>query len=167
MSGPPGSVYKQRWKTKDGGIRESTIWWIKYYREGGQFRESSQTDDRSKAEALLRRRVAGELPPKKKRGQGSVYLRNGSTWWIRYYKNGRAFRESSGSEKRNEAEELLRTRLAAVAPIAVATPRGSELLLRLLNALKNECKSARILKRSHAHEIFDDDIVFKGEIRWE
>jgi integrase len=43
------------------------------------------------------------------KGFGYVYLR-GSTWWIRYSVRGRDFRESSGSERENDAFKLLKKR---------------------------------------------------------
>ena len=35
-------------------------------------------------------------------------------WWIKYHENGMIFRESSGSEKRDEAERLLKRRLGEI-----------------------------------------------------
>ena len=61
-----------------------------------------------------------ELPqPNKKReklrrdrGEGRIYKTQGSSkWWIQYYSSGRQIRESSGSEVKQVAQELLRQRL--------------------------------------------------------
>lgn len=41
--------------------------------------------------------------------RGFVYLR-GRTWWIKFYREGRPFYESSGSHDRAEAERLLQER---------------------------------------------------------
>jgi hypothetical protein len=49
-----------------------------------------------------------------KRGFGSVYQRGG-VYWLKYYKNGRPFRESSKSQNRQEAERLLKRRLGELA----------------------------------------------------
>jgi integrase len=49
-----------------------------------------------------------------KRGLGTVYLR-GKTWWIQYFMNGQPFRESSNSNKKMVAKELLKKRLGEVA----------------------------------------------------
>src|SRR5262245_22907249 len=60
-----GSIYKQRWKDRDGTVRESKIWWIKYYRDGKPMRESSDSDKESEAKKLLRIRegdVAKGIP---------------------------------------------------------------------------------------------------------
>ena len=36
-----GSIYKRNWKDKTGGVHESKVLWIKYYRNGKSYRESS------------------------------------------------------------------------------------------------------------------------------
>ncbi len=56
---------------------------------------------------------------------GSVYQRTKklsdgltqvlSTWWIQYSRNGQVFRESSKSEKRSDAERLLKKRVGEIA----------------------------------------------------
>ena len=45
---------------------------------------------------------------------GYIYKR-GKTFWIKYYRGGRPFRESSGSRKRADAERLLKEREGSVA----------------------------------------------------
>ena len=47
-----GSVYRQK---------KSPNFWIQYYRNGRVYRESSQTDNRRKAEKLLQKRL-GDIP---------------------------------------------------------------------------------------------------------
>jgi integrase len=47
-------------------------------------------------------------------GQGTVYLR-GTTWWIKFHKNGKAFYESSGSDSERDALRLLRERIGQAA----------------------------------------------------
>jgi len=39
-------------------FRRGPVWWLKYYRHGKPYRESSRTADRRKAEKLLKRRLA-------------------------------------------------------------------------------------------------------------
>lgn len=51
--------------------------------------------------------------PKRNRGTGSVLLR-GNTWWIQYCEFGEVHRESSGSDRKEDAESLLRKRLLAI-----------------------------------------------------
>lgn len=51
--------------------------------------------------------------PKKRRGDGRIYLR-GQVWWVQYYNRGRPFRESSFSTKRMVAERKLKRRLAEI-----------------------------------------------------
>ena len=47
------------------------------------------------------------------RGSGSVF-RRGDTWWLKYYRHGRPYRESSYSQDRARAERLLKRRLAEI-----------------------------------------------------
>jgi hypothetical protein len=51
--------------------------------------------------------------PRRKRGQGRIWLRE-STWWIQYYANGIQHRESSESENPEDAERLLAKRHAEI-----------------------------------------------------
>jgi len=45
---------------------------------------------------------------------GSIYLR-GHTYWLKYYRNGKPYRESSGTEKESEAKRLLKKREGEIA----------------------------------------------------
>ena len=47
------------------------------------------------------------------RGTGSLFPR-GTIWWLKYYRNGRPYRESSHSGERRNAERLLKRRLAEI-----------------------------------------------------
>ncbi len=51
-----GHIYKKKYKNKDGEAYEGNIWWIKYYRTGKPFRESSKSSKKVVAEKLLKRR---------------------------------------------------------------------------------------------------------------
>jgi integrase len=61
-----GSIYKPRWKDKDGNVRESALWWIKYYRGGRPYRESTKSTRESVARRFLKIRegeiAEGKLP---------------------------------------------------------------------------------------------------------
>jgi integrase len=49
------------------------------------------------------------------RGTGSVYLQKGSAvWWVKYYRNGKSFRESTRTTNERKAGEFLRNRLAEI-----------------------------------------------------
>jgi integrase len=48
------------------------------------------------------------------RGSGSIYQNGSSVWWVKYYRRGIAFRESSHSPDRKAAEKLLKRRLAEI-----------------------------------------------------
>ena len=45
---------------------------------------------------------------------GSVYQR-GRIWWVKYYQDGKPYRESSGSAKKREADQLLKKREGSIA----------------------------------------------------
>ncbi len=55
----------------------------------------------------------GTLTTRRTRGAGSLFKR-GNTWWIKYHRNGRPYRESSHSEESRKAERLLKRRLAEI-----------------------------------------------------
>jgi len=55
----------------------------------------------------------GEHMKKRKPRTGSIYARGG-TYWIKYYRRGQAFRESSHSDSYEEAERLLKRRQGEV-----------------------------------------------------
>ena len=61
-----GSIYKPKYKDKDGVYQESSVYWIKYYRHGKPYRESSKSDMITKAQKLLKKREGeieeGRLP---------------------------------------------------------------------------------------------------------
>jgi len=51
-----GMIYKQKRRMADGSMQEGAYWWIKYYRKGQCFRESSKSDKEAAAKKLLRLR---------------------------------------------------------------------------------------------------------------
>ena len=52
-----GTIYKKRWKDKKTGqVYESHTLWIKYYRQGKAYRESTKTDKKTVAAMLLKQR---------------------------------------------------------------------------------------------------------------
>jgi integrase len=53
---------------------------------------------------------------------GSVY-RRGTTYWIKYYRNGKPMRESARSEKEGDAKDLLKKREGAIANGEPVSPR--------------------------------------------
>ena len=57
---------------------------------------------------------------------GQVKLR-GRIWWIRYYRDGRRYEESSHSEKKSDATDLLKVRLGDIARGVPITPRVARL----------------------------------------
>ena len=69
---------------------------------------------------------------KTRRGDGSVFQRGG-VWWIKYYRNGKAFRESSGSEKESGARKLLKKRLGEIAVGRFIGPDAEKVTIRELS----------------------------------
>ncbi len=51
-----GSIYRRKWKDKNGNVRESDVYWIKYYSDGRPMRESSEGTKESDARKLLKLR---------------------------------------------------------------------------------------------------------------
>jgi integrase len=49
-----GSIYRPKYKNAKGDLVESAVWWLSYYANGRQVRESSKTTKESKARGLLR-----------------------------------------------------------------------------------------------------------------
>jgi integrase len=61
-----GTIYKRKWRDKDGNSVEGEVYWIKYYRHGKPYRESSKTEKITEAQRLLKKRegeiAEGKLP---------------------------------------------------------------------------------------------------------
>ena len=62
-----GSIYRPKWRDpKTGKLLEASIYWIKYYRHGKPYRESSKSDKITVAERILKKRQGeiseGKLP---------------------------------------------------------------------------------------------------------
>jgi integrase len=54
----PGSIYRPKYRDKDGNLIESMVYWVKYYKDGKPLRESTKTTDYDEAVAFLADRVA-------------------------------------------------------------------------------------------------------------
>jgi integrase len=61
-----GMIYKNKYKDKSGAVHQSEVFWIKYYRNGKAYRESSKTTKEDDARKLLKLRegeiAKGKLP---------------------------------------------------------------------------------------------------------
>jgi integrase len=60
-----GAIYRPKYRAKDGTIRESRVWWVRFRQHGRTVRQSTETTSESKARAFLRERegrVALNLP---------------------------------------------------------------------------------------------------------
>lgn len=54
-----------------------------------------------------------EAKQRRERGEGSIFLR-GKIYWVKYYRNGKPYRESAKSEKEVDARRLLKRRLGEI-----------------------------------------------------
>ncbi len=61
-----GCIYKLKYKDKEGNYVESGVYWIKYYRYGKPYRESTKSVKLADAKRLLKKREGeiahGKLP---------------------------------------------------------------------------------------------------------
>lgn len=62
-----GMIYRRKWKDpKTGQEIEGKIWWVKYYKHGKPYRESSKSEKESDAKRLLKKRegeiAEGKIP---------------------------------------------------------------------------------------------------------
>ena len=97
---------------------------------------------------------------------GSIYKR-GSVYWIKYYRNGKAYRESSGSKKHIDAKRLLKKREGEISNgkipgIYFDRVKFDDLKEELIRDYKiNKKKSLERLKFSlkHLQEFFGGDKV--------
>jgi integrase len=60
-------------------------------------------------------------------GMGRIYKR-GRIWWVRYYRNGQEFNESSRSEKEAEAKRLLKKRQGEITLGRFTSPKADKVL---------------------------------------
>ena len=66
-----------------------------------------------------------------KKGNGSVFKR-GAIWWVKYYRNGKPYRETSGSEKEADARKLLNKRHGDIALGRFVGPDAERVTIREL-----------------------------------
>lgn len=105
-----------------------------------------------------------EAKGRRERGEGSVFLR-GKTWWVKYYRNGKPYRESAKSEKEAGAKKLLRKRLGEITTGVFIGPDAERVTVRELsedylndyriNQKKSLDKAERIVKL-HILSFFGD-----------
>src|SRR5215471_6237037 len=74
---------------------------------------------------------------------GSIYKQKGSNnYWIKYYRNGKPMRESTGTDKLSEAKRQLALKEGDIAKGVPVTPRmGRVLIDELIEDLNNEYKA--------------------------
>jgi integrase len=101
----------------------------------------------------------------KRRGGGSYY-RRGRTYWIKYYRNGRPYRESTGSSLERNAKELLNRRLGAISEGRPVAPRADRVRLdELLDDLLTEYRVNRRASAGRMEELISHLKTFFGGCR--
>src|SRR5438067_3565168 len=67
------------------------------------------------------------------RGTGSLYRQKGrSTWWMKYYQNGKPFSESTGTEDQRLAERKLQRKLREIAAGEFIEPTAESTTIKQL-----------------------------------
>ncbi len=104
-----------------------------------------------------------ESKDRRERGEGSLFLR-GKTYWIKYYRNGKPYRESAKSDKEADARKLLKKRHGEIALGRFIGPDAERVTIRQLardyendyrvNGKKSLDKAERVLK--HVLAFFGD-----------
>jgi hypothetical protein len=62
------------------------------------------------------------------RGTGSIYLQKGSSvWWVKYYRNGKSYRESTHEKDEGKAKTFLKRRLAEIITGSFSGPRAERI----------------------------------------
>lgn len=99
----------------------------------------------------------------KQKGEGSVFQR-GAVWWVKYYRHGKPYRESSKSLKESDARKLLRKRQGEIALDRFIGPESERVTIKELsealltdyriNQKRSEARAVRSL--SHVLPYFGD-----------
>jgi len=105
---------------------------------------------------------------KSKTGDGSVF-RRGTVWWVKYYRNGKPYRESSRSDEEADARKLLRKRQGEIALSRFIGPDAERVPIRELaedylndyrvNARKSLDKAERMVKRHDDGKEMDSELI--------
>lgn len=77
--------------------------------------------------------------------------KRGSTWWIRYYRNGKRHEESSGSTKESDARSLLRRREGDIERGVAVTPKVGR--MRFEEAVQDVLNDYRINRKRSLDDI--------------
>jgi len=131
---------------------------------GVQDDDETQVDDRlevTKNRAAIRR----EVRSKRKKGEGSVFLRGG-VWWVKYYRNGKPHRESSRSDKEHDARKLLKRRAGEIAVGRFIGPEAERVTIReLAEDFKNDYRVNGKKSLDKAEQTLKHLLAFFGDYR--
>ena len=104
-----------------------------------------------------------EVRSKRKKGEGSVF---GGVRWIKYYRNGKPYRESSGSDKESDARKLLKKRLGEIAVGHFIGPEAERVTVRdLAEDFKNDYSVNAKKSLDKAEQILKHLLPFIGDYR--
>jgi len=91
------------------------------------------------------------------RGSGSLFKRAGSNfWWIQYHRNGKTYRESTGTTKESKARRILQRRLGEAAGDQFIAPQTAK--IRVSELAEDFLRDQKICERKAAHD---------AKTRWE
>jgi integrase len=92
--------------------------------------ESWQEGTVQKEKAYKADNSAASVSAKRPRGTGSLYKQRSSpNWWIQYYRNGKSYRQSTGTTNRRKAERMLAKKLAEISTYTFIEPRAERTLV--------------------------------------
>jgi integrase len=123
----------------------------------------TETDDRR--ELTKDKANKGETRSKRKKGDGSVFQR-GAVWWIKYYRNAKAYRESSESKKEGDARKLLKKRQGEIAVGRFIGPEAEKVIIRELSEdFKNDYRVNGKNSLDKAEQTLKHLLAFFGDYR--
>jgi integrase len=82
------------------------------------------------AEDKTHQTVDSPVSVKRPRGTGSLYKQRSSpNWWIQFYRNGRSYRQTTGTTNRRKAERMLQQKLGEIATQMFREPKAERILV--------------------------------------
>lgn len=102
---------------------------------------------------------------KSRRGNGSIFKR-GDVDWIKYYRNGTAYRESSRSNKEADARGLLKKRMGEISLGRFIGPDAERVTIRNMVRAGVPERVAMMISGHKTRSVFDRyDIVSKEDLK--
>lgn len=106
-----------------------------------------------------------ESRERRDRGEGSFFLR-GKTFWIKYYRNGKPYRESAKSDKEPDARKLLKKRLGEIALGRFIGPEAERVTIRqLAKDYENDYRVNGKRSLDKAERVLEHVLAFFGDYK--